>query len=51
MNLDLTEDYLMHKYTKLIRFEDSLKRIKELTGEPTTAILSNGNTDMLATVV
>ena len=55
MNLDLTEDYLMHKYAKLIiRFEDSLnvlKRIKELTGEPTTAILSNGNTDMLATVV
>eukprot|EP01036_Dinobryon_divergens_P026861 gene26861-35553_t len=56
MELDLTaefEHYLMDKYSKLIRFEESLhvlKSIKELTGA-STAILSNGNTDMLNTVV
>ena len=55
MNLSLTLEYekrLMDQYAKLTSFEDSLavlKTIKEKT--IFTAILSNGNKDMLATVV
>ncbi|QWE00411.1 haloacid dehalogenase type II [Polynucleobacter sp. JS-Mosq-20-D10] len=55
MNLSLTPEYekrLMDQYAKLTSFEDSLavlKTIKEKT--IFTAILSNGNKDMLATVV
>lgn len=54
-NLDLTheiESKLMQHYEKLVSFEDSLMVLKTLTKKGmSTAILSNGSREMLATVV
>jgi len=54
-NLDLTheiESKLMQHYEKLVSFEDSLMVLKALTKKGmSTAILSNGSREMLATVV
>jgi 2-haloacid dehalogenase len=55
LNLELTNEIevsLMHHYEQLASFEDSLSVLKVL-GEKSinTAILSNGSSDMLATVV
>lgn len=55
MNLNLTQDNekrLMDQYAKLTGFEDSLIVLKTIKGkEISTAILSNGSREMLATVV
>lgn len=55
MNLNLTsenEKRLMDQYAKLTGFEDSLSVLKTIKGKGmSTAILSNGSREMLATVV
>ena len=55
MNLNLTPDYekrLMDQYAKLTGFEDSLHVLKSIKNKSiSTAILSNGSREMLATVV
>lgn len=55
MNLNLTKDNerrLMDQYAKLTSFEDSLRVLKTIKGKGiSTAILSNGSREMLATVV
>lgn len=55
MNLNLTsenEKRLMDQYAKLTGFEDSLSVLKTIKGNGmSTAILSNGSREMLATVV
>jgi 2-haloacid dehalogenase len=55
MDLDLTETYekrLMDQYAKLTGFEDSLQVLKTIKQKGiSTAILSNGSREMLATVV
>ena len=55
MNLNLTknnERRLMDQYAKLTSFEDSLRVLKTIKGKGiSTAILSNGSREMLATVV
>lgn len=55
MNLNLTsenEKRLMDQYAKLTGFEDSLSVLKAIKGRGmSTAILSNGSREMLATVV
>ena len=55
MNLNLTPDYekqLMQQYAKLTGFEDSLSVLQAIKGKGiSTAILSNGSREMLATVV
>ena len=55
MNLDLTADYekrLMEQYAKLTTFDDSLKVLQTIKEKGiSTAILSNGSREMLATVV
>ena len=55
MGLNLTPEYekrLMDQYAKLTGFEDSLTVLKAIKEKGLfTAILSNGSTDMLATVV
>lgn len=55
MNLSLTPDYenqLMQQYAKLTSFEDSLSVLQAIKGKGiSTAILSNGSREMLATVV
>jgi 2-haloacid dehalogenase len=55
MNLNLTPQYekrLMDQYAKLTGFEDSLSVLKTIKGKGlSTAILSNGSREMLATVV
>lgn len=55
MNLNLTPEYekrLMDQYAKLTGFEDSLTVLKTIKEKAiSTAILSNGSKDMLATVV
>jgi 2-haloacid dehalogenase len=55
MGLELTsaaEGRLMDQYAKLIRFEDSLLVLQEIKKRGiSTAILSNGSREMLATVV
>ena len=55
MGLNLTSEYekrLMDQYAKLTGFADSLNVLKEIKGKGiSTAILSNGSREMLATVV
>ncbi len=55
MNLNLSPDYekqLMDQYAKLTGFEDSLHVLKTIKNKGiSTAILSNGSREMLATVV
>jgi 2-haloacid dehalogenase len=55
MNLNLTPEYekrLMDQYAKLTGFEDSLTVVKTIKEKGiSTAILSNGSREMLATVV
>jgi 2-haloacid dehalogenase len=55
MNLNLTPEYekqLMDQYSRLTGFEDSLSVLKAIKEKGiSTAILSNGSKDMLATVV
>jgi 2-haloacid dehalogenase len=55
MNLNLSPDYekqLMDQYAKLTGFEDSLNVLKTIKNKGiSTAILSNGSREMLATVV
>ena len=55
MNLNLSPDYekrLMDQYAKLTGFEDSLHVLKSIKNKSiSTAILSNGSREMLATVV
>ena len=55
MELELTAEYekrLMDQYAKLTGFDDSLDVLKALKGKGiSTAILSNGSREMLATVV
>jgi len=55
MNLNLTPEYekqLMGQYAKLTGFQDSLSVLKAIKAKAiSTAILSNGSKDMLATVV
>ncbi len=55
MNLNLSPDYekrLMDQYAKLTGFEDSLHVLKTIKNKSiSTAILSNGSREMLATVV
>jgi 2-haloacid dehalogenase len=55
MELNLTPDYekrLMDQYAKLTGFEDSLTVVKAIKEKGiSTAILSNGSREMLATVV
>ena len=55
MNLNLTSDYelrLMNQYAKLTGFEDSMHVLKAIKDKGiSTAILSNGSKEMLATVV
>jgi len=55
MNLHLTpesEQRLMNQYANLISFDDCLTVLKTIKGSGlSTAILSNGNRDMLSTVV
>ena len=55
MGLNLTEQYekrLMDQYAKLTGFEDSLDVLKAIKEKGiSTAILSNGSREMLATVV
>jgi len=55
MGLELTAEYekrLMDQYAKLTGFDDSLDVLKALKGKGiSTAILSNGSREMLATVV
>ena len=55
MKLNLSSDYeqrLMDQYAKLTGFEDSLTVLKAIKGRGiSTAILSNGSKEMLATVV
>jgi 2-haloacid dehalogenase len=55
MNLNLTPDYeqqLMDQYAKLTGFEDSVHVLKAIKNKGiSTAILSNGSREMLATVV
>ncbi|WP_353432931.1 haloacid dehalogenase type II [Polynucleobacter sp. MWH-UH23A] len=55
LNLNLTSDYenqLMDQYAKLTSFTDSLSVLKALKQQGiSTAILSNGSREMLATVV
>lgn len=55
MSLNLTSEYekrLMDQYAKLTGFADSLNVLKEIKGKGiSTAILSNGSREMLATVV
>ncbi len=55
MNLNLTPDNekrLMDQYAKLTGFDDSLSVLKTIKGKGmSTAILSNGSREMLATVV
>ncbi len=54
-NLNLTPDHekrLMDQYAKLTSFKDSLSVLKEIKNKGiSTAILSNGSREMLATVV
>ena len=55
MGLNLTDQYekqLMDQYAKLTSFNDSLEVLKAIKGKGiSTAILSNGSREMLATVV
>jgi len=55
MHLNLTPDHekrLMDQYAKLTSFKDSLSVLKEIKNKGiSTAILSNGSREMLATVV
>lgn len=55
MNLNLTPDYekrLMDQYAKLTGFKDSLSVLEAIKNKGiSTAILSNGSSEMLATVV
>ena len=55
MNLNLTPEYelrLMNQYAKLTSFEDSMHVLKAIKDKGiSTAILSNGSKEMLATVV
>ena len=55
MNLNLTPEYekrLMDQYAKLIGFKDSLSVLEAIKNQGiSTAILSNGSREMLATVV
>ena len=55
MGLNLTPEYeqrLMNQYAKLISFDDSLSVLKSIKQKGiSTAILSNGSREMLATVV